>query len=232
MFRVFLSTVVIGILVLAYHFQIPPRDLDLSYFTEDQILESYKIDITNIEDGVYQVQGQITPGDCERFKQQIPRRSVVYLHSPGGYVEEAICISEYVYRSNIHTVVSREQKDEYVICASACTYIFVSGKTRTLRGEPFVGFHSPGQPHFMLFASDPRRIQHSAYKVGRLMRELLYYVGADHPDLVDLFFNHPNEIMYKFDAQHIERFPGSVYFATDYNNFYGLTRKVRLQRRW
>ena len=136
MFRLFLSTVIIGIFVLAYHFQIPPRDLDLTYMPKEQILESYQLDITKIEDRVYQVQGQITPGDCENFIEQIPERSVVYLHSPGGYVEEAICISKYVYNSNIHTVVSSEQDEEYVVCASACTFVFVSGKTRTLRGQP------------------------------------------------------------------------------------------------
>ena len=232
MFRLFLSTVITGIFALAYHFQIPPRDLDLTYIPEEQILESYQLDITKIEDRVYQVQGQITPGDCEKFVEQIPERSVVYLHSPGGYVDEAICISKYVYNSNIHTVVSSEQDEEYVVCASACTFVFVSGKTRTLRGQPLIGFHAPGQPRFILFSSDPRRIQHSAFKIGRVLRDFLHYVDVDQEELVDLFFNHPNEIMYQFDVQHIERFPGSIHFATDYDNFYGFTYKLRLQKRW
>lgn len=232
MFRLFLSTVIIGIFVLAYHFQIPPRDLDLTYMSEEQILESQRIDITKIEDRVYQVQGKIASGDCEKFVEQIPERSVVYLHSPGGYVEEAICISKYVYNSNIHTVVSSEQEEEVVVCASACTFVFVSGKTRTLRGQPVIAFHAPGLPRFILFSSDPRRIQHSAFKAGRVLRDFLHYVGVDQEEIVDLFFNYPNEIMYRFDAQHIERFPGSIHFATNYDNFYGFTYKLRLQKRW
>lgn len=60
----------------------------------------------------------------------------VFLDSPGGDVDEALRIAEWLMR-NLTSVTVMEGKH----CMSACTILFAAGSDRTLRGDAILGFH-------------------------------------------------------------------------------------------
>lgn len=92
------------------------------------------VDGTNLE-----INGLITDKVSERFKSLIDRHPEIKrisLTSLGGRSEAALQISSIISRRNLETVAVGE-------CSSACTIIFLAGKTRALDVNSVLGFHGP-----------------------------------------------------------------------------------------
>ena len=88
---------------------------------------------------------------------------LVALDSPGGYVSEALRISEMVRRDRLNTYVAR-------LCASSCFNVFAAGVKRTASREASIGVHSAysaegpnalgtvAMADYALWCGTPRRI--------------------------------------------------------------------------
>jgi hypothetical protein len=83
--------------------------------------------------------GVIGPGAFLRFKAELDRRNpdVVVVDGPGGRVFEAVLIGTEIRRRGLSTVVPKNRS-----CASACTIVFLSGRTRSLQSGASLGLHA------------------------------------------------------------------------------------------
>jgi ATP-dependent protease ClpP protease subunit len=84
--------------------------------------------------------GRIEPGtadDLARFlEQQGGEVKMLYLHSPGGYVDDALRMSLLLRDKGLDTKVPN---DGY--CASSCPIVFAGGKNRSAGARAWVGVH-------------------------------------------------------------------------------------------
>lgn len=93
------------------------------------------------------VMGETVAGDFEEFQKFTAEEEIdtVILRGPGGALEEAFRIANYVQDSGFDTVVASKGE-----CASACSLIFIAGKNRTMQEGSTLGFHLP----FLLLSQD------------------------------------------------------------------------------
>ena len=86
--------------------------------------------------GVLFLEGSIEKGMYKDFRQAITdnRIHTLVLDSPGGNVSEGLQIAGTVFDRKIKTYIRKNQN-----CASACSFIFLSGKTRYTLGK--LGVH-------------------------------------------------------------------------------------------
>lgn len=84
--------------------------------------------------------GRIEPGTGSEFTDFIEGQNgevkSLYLHSPGGSVQDALAMSKLLRNSEIDTVVP---DDAY--CASSCPILFSGGTNRTVGRNAWVGVH-------------------------------------------------------------------------------------------
>jgi hypothetical protein len=73
--------------------------------------------------------------DFNRVLDAAPEAERVELHSPGGWVGEAVRIAEQIERRELNTHVTSQ-------CSSACTLAFAGGVRRTLASGAALGFHA------------------------------------------------------------------------------------------
>ena len=81
--------------------------------------------------------GQIGPNAAANFKTMLveyPDIKVVAFDSPGGYVVPALEIAEEIHLRGINTVIMDDN-----ICYSACSFMFMAGRTRYAVGQ--LGVH-------------------------------------------------------------------------------------------
>jgi len=86
--------------------------------------------------GVLFLEGSIEKGMYKDFRQAITDNKIhtLVLDSPGGNVSEGLQIAGTVFDRKIKTYIRKNQN-----CASACSFIFLSGKTRYTLGK--LGVH-------------------------------------------------------------------------------------------
>ena len=86
--------------------------------------------------GVLFLKGKIEKGMYKDFRQAITDNNIqtLVLDSPGGSVSEGLRIAGTVFDRKIKTYIRKNQN-----CASACSFIFLSGKTRYTLGK--LGVH-------------------------------------------------------------------------------------------
>ena len=86
--------------------------------------------------GVLFLKGKIEKGMYKDFRQAITDNNIhtLVLDSPGGNVSEGLQIAGTVFDRKIKTYIRKNQN-----CASACSFIFLSGKTRYTLGK--LGVH-------------------------------------------------------------------------------------------
>ena len=86
--------------------------------------------------GVLFLKGSIEKGMYKDFRQAITDNNIqtLVLDSPGGSVSEGLRIAGTVFDRKIKTYIRKNQN-----CASACSFIFLSGKTRYTLGK--LGVH-------------------------------------------------------------------------------------------
>ena len=87
-------------------------------------------------EGVLFLKGKIEKGMYKDFRQAITDNNIhtLVLESPGGSVFEGVAIAETVFDRKIKTYIRTNQ-----FCASACSFIFLSGKQRYSLGK--LGVH-------------------------------------------------------------------------------------------
>lgn len=89
--------------------------------------------------GLITIEGDIVPGDVERFRQLSLRypKAIVGLDSPGGYVMPAMEIGRLIRMAGFATLVPEDSS-----CVSSCALIWVAGTRRLMSPQGRVGFHA------------------------------------------------------------------------------------------
>ncbi len=98
------------------------------------------IDVSqNGSPAIVRLSGPIEAGDFDKFSAAANelRDAVVQLDSPGGLVREGIKIGQLIRAREFSTVVPNGK-----LCASACGYIWLAGKIRSVESAANVGFHA------------------------------------------------------------------------------------------
>tara|TARA_B110000902_G_C14219591_1_gene554568 strand:- start:759 stop:1514 length:756 start_codon:yes stop_codon:yes gene_type:complete len=205
--------------------------------------------LIEIEKDLYFLGGTVGEGDCKRIVPLLPFRKnlTIILESPGGSLQEGMCFSEHLKRIGVTTVVQstpiisdegeilynaghytlRSEKlaksggRRVVICASACSLMFLSGDIRKLKGDVYLGIHSPRA------AAPYRSFAHaeaSAFAIAaKLLKFLQHQLLVEDGDLRRLFITIPARDMYYVQHRHFKEYPWLRGIATHYYNFQGYT---------
>jgi hypothetical protein len=88
---------------------------------------------------IIDITGPIESGDANRFYDLSQRtgRAIVFLHSPGGLVNEGLSIAAEIWQRGFTTVVAPG-----VECHSICAVIWVSGGSRMMDSTSVIGVHA------------------------------------------------------------------------------------------
>ncbi|MBC9247338.1 hypothetical protein H4P12_11600 [Paracoccus sp. 11-3] len=88
---------------------------------------------------VIDITGPIESGDADRFYDfsQRTERAIVFLHSPGGLVDEGLSIAAEIGQRGFTTIVAPGAE-----CHSICAVIWVSGGSRMMDSTSTIGVHA------------------------------------------------------------------------------------------
>jgi hypothetical protein len=199
-----------------------------------------------IGDNLYTLTGGVGMGDCERIVPQMPDRFAVILESPGGNLAEGSCLAAHLKIRDVVTIVrdtsimdeqgktiytpgkvpeqmGNDYMQDKVVCASACSLLFLAGDKRYLMGEVYLGIHGPGTPEGAIRSMSGKQLEASAFRTAANLIRLVEQLGVTDDEVKLLFIQIPNSSMYWLNPRDFEVKPGLVTFATHYVNFHGLT---------
>lgn len=202
------------------------------------------MEFTMIEQGLYTMTGQIQQGDCNRIVKDFPSTThfTVILESPGGNLAEGSCLASHLKLRDVNTVVrntpvynelnkiiyepgtvgGEENKDNRVICASACGLLFLAGDSRYLIGDVWLGIHGPSTPPGA-GPMTPQQAESGMLQTASQLLDLLEGLGVSDPETRRLFIQIPGHTMYWVKPSEFHLRKGLVTLATHYRNFWGLT---------
>lgn len=205
--------------------------------------------LTLLKPNLYSLTGGVGVGDCDKIVPQLPTTGVftVILESPGGSLGDGICLAAHFKARNVITVIrdtqvldengtilynpghntdlsnslAEEGRERVVICASACSLLFLGGDERYLIGDVYLGIHSPrsSSPSGDSAASEAGAYQTAAQLLQFLQEGL--FIESD--DLRRMFISVPAASMYYLNPKHFEEAPWLMQLATNYNSFFGFT---------
>ena len=209
--------------------------------------------LVKITRNMYVIAGKVGFGDCKRIIPLLPSRGhfTVILESPGGSLTEGMCFAENFKRLSVTTVVretpilsptgevlykaghytkssdalAKEGDDRVVICASACSLMFLGGEVRKLYGEVFLGVHSPRSTRPYL--SQAHAEAGGVAVAAKLLKFLHHVLLVEDADLRRLFITVPARDMYYLQVRHFKGYPWLKGMATHYYNFQGYTSDSR-----
>lgn len=136
--------------------------------------------------------GEIEIGSALEFKRALaaaPAATVLALNSPGGDVQIGLLIADNVFEKGLTTFIPPGS-----VCASACSYIFLAGRSRTALGR--LGVH---QMHGSV--QDNASVQLNMADVF----EALNKFGTS-PEVINLMLRTPSEDVHFFTDDEIARF--------------------------
>ena len=253
LFKTKLSAVLtIAVLGLAYNQATMYYDKFIDAYNEineeaaKEEAEQQNLTFTKIGDNLYTLTGGVGMGDCERIVPQMPDRFAVILESPGGNLAEGSCLAAHLKIRDVVTIVrDTEIMDEQgkiiytpgkvpeqmgndymqnnVVCASACSLLFLAGDKRYLMGKVYLGIHGPGTPDGALRGMSGKQLEASAFRTAANLIRLVEQLGVTDDEVKLLFIQIPNSSMYWLNPRDFEAKPGLVTFATHYVDFHGLT---------
>jgi|TARA_R110000744_G_scaffold31384_2_gene73825 hypothetical protein len=202
-----------------------------------------------LKPNLYSLTGGVGVGDCEKIVPLLPTTGVftVILESPGGSLGDGVCLSSHFKARNVITVIrdtpvldedgtilynpghntemsnamAKEGRERVVICASACSLLFLGGDERYLIGNVYLGIHSPRSSSP---SGDSASSEAGAYQTAaQLLQFLQDRLMVDSDELRRLFISVPASSMYYLSPKHFKEAPWLMELATNYNNFFGFT---------
>ena len=195
-----------------------------------------------IDDNLYTLTGEVAQGDCEKIVPLMPRDFTVILESPGGSLHDGACLAAHFKLRNVHTVVrdtpvyNEDGKVIYqpaaaagkgfegrVICASACSIMFLGGDNRYLMGDVWFGIHGPATPAPYLVGKSPNVIEQQAFQTAAGLIELITQLGVEDEKLKLFFIRVPHQTMYWLKPSDFKSMPAISLLATHYRDFHGFT---------
>ena len=147
--------------------------------------------------------GGITSGDATKFKSFLKNYvegelKFVALHSPGGFIEEALEIGKHIRVNNLHTVITNS-----ATCLSACPYIFAGGVNRIKGPNSFIGVHQTYyyEDSVIPFYFAVKDVQKSHAKLFRYLKEM----DIKH-DIMEFILDTPPEDIYILENNQLTDF--------------------------
>ena len=220
------------------------------YIEEEE--EIGNLTFTQLGDNLYSMTGDVGIGDCDRIVPMLPTTEpfTVILESPGGSLQDGICLAGHLKIRNVITVVRDtpilNEDGEYlyrpgdftemlggeaqphddgqpplVVCASSCSVMFLGGDERYLIGDVYLGIHAP---RAVDPTGGPELAEAQAYATASgIMAFLQYQLGIEDAELRRLFITIPANSMYWLHPDHFDQAPYLVGLATHYLGFHGLS---------
>lgn len=236
MLAIFLGTGIGVKYLLGQAEEIVPEDQDIGNLT-----------LNKLGDNLFSLTGDVGIGDCERIIPQLPTTQpfTLILESPGGSLADGICLAanlkirnvitvvrdtqvtnevgEVVYEPGVNTTVGKQmtltQGKPMVMCASACSLIFLSGDERYLIGDVWLGIHAPRSAGSIPTAEIAEA---GAYQTAnQLLTFLQYQLQVISADLRRLFISVPANTMYYVNPKDFNRAEYLIGIATHYIDFHG-----------
>lgn len=203
--------------------------------------------LNKLGDNLFSLTGDVGIGDCERIIPQLPTTQpfTLILESPGGSLADGICLAanlkirnvitvvrdtqvtnevgEVVYEPGVNTTVGKQmtltQGKPMVMCASACSLIFLAGDERYLMGDVWLGIHAPRSAGAIPSADIAEA---GAYQTAnQLLTFLQYQLQVSSADLRRLFISVPANTMYYVNPKDFNRAEYLIGIATHYIDFHG-----------
>ena len=213
--------------------------------TEEQDIGN--LTLNKLGDNLFSLTGDVGIGDCERIIPQLPTTQpfTLILESPGGSLADGICLAanlkirnvitvvrdtqvtnevgEVVYEPGVNTTVGKQmtltQGKPMVMCASACSLIFLAGDERYLMGDVWLGIHAPRSAGAIPSADIAEA---GAYQTAnQLLTFLQYQLQVSSADLRRLFISVPANTMYYVNPKDFNRAEYLIGIATHYIDFHG-----------
>lgn len=114
--------------------------------------------------------GEITYGSAQALLQVVrgnPEIKVLVLESVGGYIKPALQIATALQLRGATTYVE-------TYCLSACTVLFLAGKTRVIGPEAALGFHRAWREE-----KDEKKLSHDTQATNAVLLDRLLQRGVD-----------------------------------------------------
>ena len=201
------------------------------------------LEFKQLKENLYSLTGKVMPDDCEKIVPDLPKDKpfAVILESPGGSLFDGGCIASHLKLRDVVTIVRDSavldeegnvlyepglvpmegKKDNTVICASACSLMFLGGDQRYLMGDVLFGIHAPHTPDLQIATISKRALESETYRTASALLLLLEHLGMEDPRLRLMFIQVPAGNMYWLNPRHFEETPGLVSLATHYQDFWG-----------
>jgi len=203
--------------------------------------------LKNLGGNLFSLTGDVGIGDCERIVPQLPTTQpfTLILESPGGSLGDGICLAAHLKIRNVVTVVrdtpvsnengdvtydpgmnttvgkqmSLTQGKPMVMCASACSLLFLAGDERYLMGDVYLGIHAPRSSGAI---PDASIAEAGAYQTAnQLLSFLQNQLGVESAELRRLFISVPANTMYYVNPKDFNRADYLIKIATHYIDFHG-----------
>lgn len=213
--------------------------------TEEQDIGN--LTLNKLGDNLFSLTGDVGIGDCERIVPQLPTTQpfTLILESPGGSLADGICLAanikirnaitvvrdtqvtnevgEVVYEPGVNTTVGKQmtltQGKPMVMCASACSLIFLAGDERYLMGDVWLGIHAPRSAGAIPSADIAEA---GAYQTAnQLLSFLQFQLQVGSAELRRLFISVPANTMYYVNPKDFNRAQYLIGIATHYIDFHG-----------
>lgn len=200
------------------------------------------LEFKKLKGNLYSLTGSVQQGDCEKIAKDFPDRFVVILESPGGSLAEGICLASHLKIREVITVVrdtpvyNVEGEEVYtpglvgedgdktrVVCASACSLMFLGGDERYLMGKVWFGIHGPRTPEEHLRNQGKSAIEQSSYQTAGRILQTLKQLGVENERVRLSFIMIPGTSMYWLNPRDFKLEPDLIHLATHYKDFWGFS---------
>ena len=192
--------------------------------------------LTKLTETLFSLTGKVGLADCARIVPLLPDHPfTLILESLGGSMGAGICLAKDLKERDVITVIRDTQVldedgavlyqpdydgDGYVVCASACSVLFLAGDVRYLMGDVYFGLHGPGIPE----NASMRPTDAFTYGVQAAEQVILIlkHLGVSE-DVRLLVLRIPSSQMLYVRPEHFEQMEGLRYIANHYVDFWGYT---------
>jgi len=195
------------------------------------------LEFKKLKNQLYSLTGTVRAGDCEKIARKFPKRFVVILESPGGNLAEGICLASHLKIRDVITVVrdtpvlNLEGEEIYtpglvgkdkarVVCASACSLLFLGGDERHLKGNVWFGIHGPSTPEQNLGNIGKSALEQSSYQTAGRLLQTLKRLGVRNESIRLSFIMIPSSSMYWLNPRDFNVEPDLRDLATHYEDFW------------
>jgi hypothetical protein len=201
------------------------------------------LEFKQLTENLYSLTGVVRQDDCEKIVPLLPidKPFALILESGGGSLADGGCLAAHIKLRDVVTIVrdtpvldeagkilyqpglipKEEEAKGRVICASACSLMFIAGDVRYLIGDVWLGIHSPRTPEEVIGGVSKQALEAGAYRTSASLLLLLDQLGVTNKRVRLLFIQVPSSTMYWLNPRDFQSLPELQSLATHYIKFWG-----------